>query len=60
LPPKDYFKRLVSFESLYGMWPAAPFLLFAPSAKEVITCLRQKRDLFISIASLAACPVVPV
>lgn len=42
------------------MCEASDFLFLTPSAKLVITCLRVKRDLFISIASFAARPVLPV
>jgi len=43
------------------MWAAFySFLFFAPSARLVMTYLSVKRDLFISIASLAAKPVLPV
>lgn len=60
LPPNDCFNKDVSFESLYGIWPAKVFFFFEPSAKLVITYLKVKRDLLMSMASLAARPVFPV
>ena len=61
LPPRDCFKSDVSFESRYGMWLLSVLrLLVEPSARAVMTCLSVNKDLFMSMASLAASPVLPV
>ena len=61
LPPSDYLRRHVNFESLYGIW-LNWFLFFALdiSARDVITFLRVNSDLLISILSYYARPFAPV
>lgn len=55
-PPRDYFSREVSLESLYGTCSLEGRF----SDRPVITFRRTNSDLFISIDSLAVMPVVPV
>ena len=55
-PPIDCFKIDVSFESRYGTWIFyLPFDLPA-SDKILMTCLKVKSDLLMSILSFASLP----
>ena len=55
LPPKEFYKILVSLESLYGMWSYFSFEVNAD-----ITCPKAKRLLFIFIPSFIIFPSAPV
>ena len=56
-PPIDCLSRQVSFESLYGtQMPPASFFPLARSLRAVITYLRVKSDLLISILSFCVFP----
>lgn len=61
MPPNDYFKRLVSLDSRYGITRLSGFFNFySISVNAVITFLKTWSDLLISAASFACYPVVPV
>ena len=55
LPPNEFYKILVSFESLYGMWSCFSFDVNAD-----ITYPKAKRLLFIFIPSFIVYPYAPV